>query len=639
MKPAFASSNSVLTSHREWLLAVALLAVGIVLRWWVASRSAVEHFDEGVYASNLFFNEPPYSYPMQHLYAPPLLPSLIEAGMIAGLPPNLAAILPGLIAGCLTLIVVWRMARWWFGPAAGLSALALASLNDFHVAYTSTALTDVLLTLFVLLAVAATARALASATGGASDPVQEQLAPTRPPATTSKRRGKRVTETQPILAGSTGASRWENPIGKWAVIAGLVTAAAWWTKYNGWLPLAIALAGSGLLLWISPTARAGWRRIALVLALIVAVTAIAWSPVPLRLSDVGGYGAVAANHAKYVVGPAGWVGSALRQIANQSAMEGVLSWLSLPVALLVAWVSSSRVYPALARREIVGRPLLLLGGMVALATAAVVESTFVVLVALSLSAVAIHAMTLLRRGGERAPRESTIGFCLLAAWLFGLLIATPNYWPYPRLAMPLLACLWSAAGFSLSLVVQTLTQPVEQASVVPTGRWTLPVAIAVGLVIALPIVYFGRSPIRSIGGSLSIDRTSMARAANEIATRIRSDLKQNQEEPFCLVFVQAEPALIFQLRAAGLPIVRPVIAPPPTAVMIDDRQLPTYFVFGPHADGDPQFVAQWPAQKSGFNELDGPATEIQPSNVVWLDSHDPRRETPQLAPITVVRRK
>ena len=44
---------------------------------------AVEHFDEGVYASNIWFGpEAGYQYPMRRLYAPPLLPSLIEWSLI-----------------------------------------------------------------------------------------------------------------------------------------------------------------------------------------------------------------------------------------------------------------------------------------------------------------------------------------------------------------------------------------------------------------------------------------------------------------------------------------------------------------------------------------------------------------------------
>src|SRR5262245_61844857 len=77
---------------REWVLMGVILSIGIGLRLMAFSHSAVEHFDEGVYASNIFFGPPEFAYPMQRFYAPPLLPALIEVGMILGLPPNVAAL-------------------------------------------------------------------------------------------------------------------------------------------------------------------------------------------------------------------------------------------------------------------------------------------------------------------------------------------------------------------------------------------------------------------------------------------------------------------------------------------------------------------------------------------------------------------
>ncbi len=62
-----------------WAIAVTLL--GFVLRISTASNSAVEHFDEGVYASNLFMGpDTGYRFPNQHLYAPPLHSTMIEWG-------------------------------------------------------------------------------------------------------------------------------------------------------------------------------------------------------------------------------------------------------------------------------------------------------------------------------------------------------------------------------------------------------------------------------------------------------------------------------------------------------------------------------------------------------------------------------
>src|SRR5438128_1668139 len=90
-------------SRREIVIVAIVVSVGIALRIAALAHSAIEHFDEGVYASNVFFGPPDYDYPMQRFYAPPLLPAMIEAtmtgGALVGVPPNLAALLPSFVAG------------------------------------------------------------------------------------------------------------------------------------------------------------------------------------------------------------------------------------------------------------------------------------------------------------------------------------------------------------------------------------------------------------------------------------------------------------------------------------------------------------------------------------------------------------
>src|SRR5262245_17072340 len=112
------------TRREAGILALALSA-GVLLRLVALSHSAVEHFDEGVYASNIFFGPPEYTYPMQRFYAPPLLPALIEVGAMLGLPSNLAALLPSFLAGCGTIVALWWIGRFWFGPPVGLAAATL----------------------------------------------------------------------------------------------------------------------------------------------------------------------------------------------------------------------------------------------------------------------------------------------------------------------------------------------------------------------------------------------------------------------------------------------------------------------------------------------------------------------------------
>src|SRR5262245_29882716 len=228
-------------SRRELVLLAVVLLVGVALRLVAFSRSAVEHFDEGVYASNIYFGPPDYAYPQQRFFGPPLLPALIEAGMIAGLPPNTAALLPSFLAGCATIVALWWFGRSWFSPEVGLSAATLVALNDFHIAYSATALTDVLLGLWLILALDAIVRSLTQANF------------------------------------------------RWAIAAGILTGLAWWTKYNGWLPLAIeavALPLLYLLLRPAPKELLTWCACA---AVTVIVAMGVWFPYFFSLQSVGGY--------------------------------------------------------------------------------------------------------------------------------------------------------------------------------------------------------------------------------------------------------------------------------------------------------------------------------------------------------------
>src|SRR5262245_24438558 len=272
-------------SRRELVLLAVVFSVGVALRLVAFSRSAVEHFDEGVYASNIYFGPPEYAYPQQRFFGPPLLPALIEAGMIAGLSPNIAALLPSFLAGCATIVALWWLGRSWFSPEAGLSAATLVALNDFHIAYSATALTDVLLGFWLILALDATARSLSQVDF------------------------------------------------RWAIAAGIFAGLAWWTKYNGWLPLAIVAVALPLLyLLLRPASKQllTWCACAAVTA-IVAIGV--WSPYLFSLQTVGGYGPIADKHARYCVGLAGWLDAASRQIANQYAMETLLSAAAVAAAL------------------------------------------------------------------------------------------------------------------------------------------------------------------------------------------------------------------------------------------------------------------------------------------------------------------
>jgi dolichyl-phosphate-mannose-protein mannosyltransferase len=536
-----------------------ILATGIAIRLFALSRSAVEHFDEGVYASNIYFGPPDYTYPQLRFYAPPLLPALIEAGMIAGLPPNLAALLPSFLAGCATIVALWWFGRSWFGPEVGLSAAAIAALSDFHVAYSTAALTDVLLGLWLILAVDAIARSLAATDF------------------------------------------------RWAIGAGIYTGLAWWTKYNGWLPLAIEAAALALLwLTLRPPARhlVAWLSC---FAVTVIVACLVWSPYFLSLQASGGYAPIAANHAKYVVGPGGWINSAARQLANQVVLEG---WMSKVGLLAALWLPA--VMPPRKKRQ-----QAVFAAMIAITAIAWLLPTVAIIVAAALAGivrVALAKLRVQREWGERARRA--IGYSLMIAWWCGLLLATPCYTPYPRLLLP-----WLIAGWLGAAAYWAEIWEADDAREVPSKvEWGL-----LGSMVA----------VLAVVGLLTVAANGRVKAKNVRSTQaFRGELaaiaRQTRElvagrEPRAF-YVFGEPALYFQLRAIGEELVMPIQALPRQAATIEGRPIATYLVAGPHANHDPMFRQQMATAQSQWRTVK--EFDFRPSTVVWLDLHDPRAPMP-----------
>lgn len=553
--PAPASAEPI--TQRELVLLAVIVLVGAALRLVALSHSAVEHFDEGVYASNLYFGAPDFAYPQQSLYAPPLLPALIEAGMIAGVPPNVAALLPGFLAGCGTIAALWWFGRSWFGPAVGLAAATLAALSDFHVAYSAAALTDVLLGLWLVLAVDAIARALA----------RDDF--------------------------------------RWAIGAGLYTGLAWWTKYNGWLPLAIEAAALPLY-WLI-TRRPILRKLGC-FATTAAIAAAVWSPYYFSLQSSGGYGPIAANHAKYVVGLAGWLDSASRQIAAQHVMNGLLTGVSLGLSLtLVRWVVRKRSDSWLvALWE--GGGTILMGLFLGFGITPLVLSAALAAIGILTGVRSVMRQRKIDSDGTR----QAIALCLLGAWWLGLLVATPCYWPYPRLTLPLQLVGW----LGTAVLFQQAAKVEDDATFLPPPQW-VGLLVFVSLIVGLCVV--GSQFPRSLDPASVQDRRGLQFIGEEIRRGLPAADKR-------AVYVQGEPAIFFQLAAVGEPLIVPVKDIPAAPATIDGRPIPTYLVVGPHTRRDPQFQRHWNAARVRWELIQ--SHDYEPSPIVWLDLHNPREPDP-----------
>lgn len=536
-------------TRRELVLLAVVLAAGFAARIWAVSHAAVEHFDEGVYASNIYFGEPDYAYPKQRFYAPPLLPALIEAGMIAGLPPNLAALLPSFLAGCGTIAALWWFGRSWFGPEVGLAAAALVALNDFHIAFSATALTDVLLGLWLVLAVDAIGRSL--------------------------------------LSGDF----------RWAVVAGIYTGLAWWTKYNGWLPLAIEAAALPVLwFFLRPPGRE-LRAWLTCLAITAVVATAVWSPYFVWLQSHGGYGPIAANHAKYVVGLAGWLGSAARQASNQ---YGFGAWLTIGGVLLAA------AMPALLERRGWWETLSLLRWLGAGIVGVTLVSVMVTSVGAALGMARILAGFHLAQKLDPEWRRRTIGFALVGVWWGGMLLATPLYAPYPRLALPYLLAAALATAVNVAEFFPVVEREFYQTRLGRFWQGVFFASVAAAL-LALGVFIHRRE--------LPSERRGILRIAHQVQSVAAA------REPR-VIYVAGEPALYFQLRAAGEEIVSAVQDVPTAAATLDGRPIPTLLIVGPHAQRDPRFLRQLAAARDRWELVQ--EFDYHPSAVVWLDLNHPR---------------
>jgi hypothetical protein len=546
----------------ELALVFVVFAIGSGLRAAYPSRMAVEHFDEGVYASNLY--TPDGRYPFQHLYAPPLLPFFLEWAAIFGGPHSVMWV--NVISGSLTLLVLWGMVRQWWGPPAAIAAMVLLAFNEFHIAYSRAALTDAMLGLWMTAGVWAGWRAIQF--GG---------------------------------AGNIAA-------------AGVLASLAWWTKYNGWLTLAIT--GSGAAGWIlfggtraatqasggrqppveqpatstntprkknkgaarPPLAEApktdtvfGAARIYLGRwALTAAIAFLLWSPWLWDLQQYGGYAAVAKNHSGYFTGLGQWWANAVRQCA---AIASGCHWLTQSgvavavVSTLIVGVRSSKLTPeqVAAQDDFDERPW-----------------TRVI----------------------RLPST-----WIAAAWFIGLTVAVPLYQPYPRLCLPWLIGLVTLFG---GLIANCGEWNDQGGRLQPVGFLAM---------IPAALLYFGG--LTSRGGDIGCwdSRSSLEDVSQDVIAALQSQpLTRNVDGVRCVVSVVAEPGLYFHLGSLqrNSPVGHFAVPAADLGVARSESgtsEVPVYLVVGPHADqseADSLIATGRVEQVAEF--------EYWPSNMVLLDS-------------------
>jgi 4-amino-4-deoxy-L-arabinose transferase-like glycosyltransferase len=279
-------------SRRFGVVLALLVALALVLRLWAVERCGLDHFDEGVYAFSASSIASPEQFPGlysgQEKFSPPAY--FGAAGVLARLfgcevPRALFAL--NAVLGAATVALLGLVARRWFGAPAGLAAAALLACNEYHIALSRAALTDV---------------GFALAHLGAWFALIEALRTER--------------------------------VGR-ALAAGALVGLAWNVKYHGWLAV-VAAALAYLPIGVARlAARENWRR-PLALGVAAALTAaLGYLPWALHVqAQPGGYAALAQYQSTMLRG--GWFENLARQASQQLFFEGPLSAASVPLALACA---------------------------------------------------------------------------------------------------------------------------------------------------------------------------------------------------------------------------------------------------------------------------------------------------------------
>jgi dolichyl-phosphate-mannose-protein mannosyltransferase len=521
----------------EAVLLAAIVLLGFALRAVRWDCLAIEHFDEGVYASNLYCGhlDPPFAYPMRHLYAPPLFPALLEWAQILSGPS--AAMWVNVLIGSLMVVAVWWTTRCWFGRTAAIAAAMLAATSEYHIAFSRMALTDVPLSLFMLLGVVAGWKA--------------------------------------IVTG--------RPL--WIAAAGLLAGLAWCTKYNGWLTLAVTGSGTAaallvpkLLLRAGGGQSSGNQRekkkiancklqiancklgVAVVRWGLTAAMAgtIFWVFVLRDLAPVGGYAAVAKNHAGYFVGLSGWWSAFLRQADAHDVLMGWPTCFGIAAAFVLAapW-----------RGGHFG--LIRCANLILIALGSALFARLLSVSGLLAVAAVVGFVVALRRSpvdGDTSDSNRLAAWMLLA-WFVGLLVATPLYFPYPRLSLPWLVACWPLAGAVVAAIIERLPSASLEESKIqnPKSKITLPVGFAAACLALAGLVWISGRGVMTSGWPAAWQQRALAAGIAkvmliEIETAAARTTQSRASDVEAVVYVQGDPATFYQL--ATLSRTRPIVVLP-----------------------------------------------------------------------------
>jgi hypothetical protein len=416
---------------------------------------------------------------------------------------------PSLLCGIATIPSAWWIARRWFGPEAGCAVMWLVALNEFHAAYSRTALTDVPVTLAILWAVFAAWKLLL------------------------------------------------NPTIKAGLLTGGLTAIAWWLKYSGWLPLAILLVGGMVFQCLVRPEDRRWKPWAFATGVAILTAAVLWIPVYRDCLAVGGYGAVATNHRGYILGWSHWWIDFVRQAESFGVYFRVtgfaLVWAMIPPYLRAFRSSTAKCLIMALAFSPIGYVLFLPSGF-----------WFHVL-ALAVVAIAFEVRDW--QQGRLSNAEIAAG-ALVTTWFCGLLVTTPLYHPYPRLLLPwwLAASLlgaWSIARLN-QLTSIRVDRAVSRSRPTSWRMWIHEVCQNPRVLVVAIFAVIGFVMTGPENGA-----SEVRRGTRDAAMQIADQLRPHSDT--AIVSVYGQPAAVLALRELGVAAV--VSAGPEAAARLDGSWL------------------------------------------------------------------
>lgn len=484
-----------------------LLLAALAQRIWNLQQLGIEQFDEGVYAANYWFQAATGDpYPMLHLYAPPVFPAAqhLSISLFGTGPVGLFFV--SLLSGWLLVALAWLCARRWYGPQVGTRVLLLAVCCDFAVVYSRAALTESLHLLLFLAAMGAFVEAL------------------RKPRASRRAAGV-----------------------SWAITSGVLAAAAFATKYTGWLLLPV------LAFSLVPVAvvREFRSRLAhhIRCVLVAAATAgLCWLPVWWSLQSHGGYAAVSANHQRYWMGFGGWLSRLRLQLSFQQSYDSWSSVLGLLLLVLLVVPSVRRSTWNLDDRS---RRVRSAAGVAVLAAIVVAGPTLVLF-----SVLTVGGWLVLKKLIGRQPLA--MPSLLASAWGGGMVLAVPLYAPYPRLSLLWLPAAWLLLPELLGAAGTSGDQSVEPQDASGSSG-SVPVELAHSRAAPGPLLatcLFALA-LSLVCGQNPFERDVVAggedrRGVQQVVQKLKPALS-SEEDDHSPILVLAEPAALYYLLADDMP--------------------------------------------------------------------------------------